>query len=161
MATSIQQAAQNVKALAKSFQAVIEIGAVLEGLGSIEQATTEAEAARDRAIAERTTALTALSVVQHQCSAAAALLGQTSTAVETIQAAATQSAAERMGVAEREAQAIVDTATQRAATMDAAIADRRAILDALSQSVGIARGELADLTTTIKRVKDEYRALVN
>lgn len=152
--------AERVKALAKPFQAVIDLGAYLESIGSLEQATAEAQAAADKAQTDRTTALNDLARVQASVATVKEAITQAQTQAADIVAQAGTQAAGIIAAAERNADDATDAAASRLAALSDQTTAQQSALNDVTVQIGIARGELATITANIARVKGDLSKLL-
>ena len=156
-----QDVRDNLNAALNQHRALTQVSAMLDEIVSFEQATTEAKDARDKAVAERDIALVATKQATDDLAKAKAALAAVDAKATGITDDATAAADAIMTDAQYQASVIVNGANDRASEIDARLATSRATLDDVQAAVGMARGELSDLSAKIAAVKDQFRSLVS
>lgn len=156
MSTDNQQAAADVKATARSMRAVIAMADQLEAIGSIDQAASEAQQRLDKAVADEATAQGQLLDAKQQLADTAALIDAAKAEAAHLVEAARVSAADIIADAQTQGQAAIETAQQRASTIDASIADKQTALNTVLSDIDTAQhqldtlnGKIADARTSI------------
>ena len=163
---STQQASQQashhadaVRSLAKSFRSLVALGDYLDGLGSPERATAEAETAYDAIQGKRAEYDAELAAVTAQIDTAKQLVNAATGKALTIESTATAKAAELVKVGGDQARALVANAQ---ATIDGRAKELAALDQALTEvtaELTAARNTLASMNAQIASVKQAAAAM--
>ena len=161
MSTEAQQAAADVKAVARSFRAVIALADHLETIGSTEQAANEAQQRLDLAKQhlDETNALLEKARADHADKVKG--IDTFHTRAKEIIAEGRAKSAELVTAAETQAAQTVEAAQQRAATIDASIAGKQTELNTVLSDIDAAQHQLDTLNGKIETTKAQLRALVS
>lgn len=149
----LMQAASDVQALSKSFQAVLTVGAALQQIGSLGQATAEATKQRDALRAERDAEAALLFEAREQVDATKQVVNDATTEALQIVAAGRDQAATLIADAKATANALVRTAQAGIDARQGEIDAQVATLATLNDTIAAARITLQSLDEQIAAVR--------
>jgi chromosome segregation ATPase len=175
MSTNLNQAADSINRLALLYQDMVVAAAALTALGSLEQATGEAQARLDSVRADGDTAVAALAVATQKVvdahTAADSILADARSVAATATAAANEEAARVTQAAKDAADKVIADATAAATELTQGaqartdselerLTELQAQSNTLAAQIVAANAELATVQDNIAKAKDGLRNLL-
>jgi len=158
--SNLSKVAEDVKGLAKKFQSILELAAALDGIGSIEQATRDAESAKMKAYNEMELAKFSLSDAKKDLAKAEEAIKAADAKAYDIASKANEKAAEILAEAVSVSNKKIQEGDKKKLVLDAQFNDACKELASLQAEIAGKKNELEDVKAQINSIKSKLQAFV-